>query len=329
MLLKSLSAIYQAVTGARNLLYDRGVLKTSRCGLPVISIGNIQAGGSGKTPLVIFMAGELKQRGRRPVVLSRGYGAKVVRPMLVDKASSFDVCGDEPLLIARCAEVPVVVSPDRVAGAALIENQQLGDVIVLDDGFQHRRLKRDIDIVLINAGSPSALKDFLENRLLPYGSLREDRNKALKRADLAVISTRQPSMAVAEEAAILRLLPKRITLFKSYFEGKEVAALANGSKLEPCEVAAFCGIANPDAFFATLSHLGFKVIHKKVFRDHFRFHSSDIAALRKQFPAHPLVCTEKDAVRISADETANLFVLKGRARIVPADAFMVQVMKAL
>ena len=161
-----LSAIYGGIIGARNALYDRGVLRARRLQGDVISVGNLSAGGSGKTPFVMLLGELLKARGINFDVLSRGYGRKSSGVLLVDPAGLPQEFGDEPLLIARKLQVPVIVGEDRYEAGRFAEARFGPQLHLLDDGFQHRALARDFDIVLVTP--PDA-----NDRLLPAGRLRE------------------------------------------------------------------------------------------------------------------------------------------------------------
>jgi tetraacyldisaccharide 4'-kinase len=172
--LDSLSRVYSAAVKARNCLYDHGVLKTHRVGPVVVSVGNIEAGGTGKTPFTMALAEELLRRGRRVAIVTRGYRGKLRGPLLVGPEHSSRDVGDEALLMARLTGIPVIKSPDRVKGALFARACLGSEIIVLDDGFQHRRLHRDLDIVLVS-------RDLAREKLLPAGHLREPA-ASLKRA---------------------------------------------------------------------------------------------------------------------------------------------------
>ena len=174
-----LSAIYSAGITSKNRLYDAGVLKTERLSGPVISVGNLSVGGSGKTPFVILLGKLLQDRGIPFNVLSRGYGRKTRGILEVDPNGSPEQFGDEPLLIARCLSCPVIVGESRYHAGLHAEKQTGARLHILDDGFQHRALARDFDIVLL---TPEDLQD----RLLPTGRLREPLS-SLKRADAVVM----------------------------------------------------------------------------------------------------------------------------------------------
>ena len=170
-----LAAIYRGVTAARNSLFDRGVLRSRRLNRPVVSVGNLSAGGAGKTPFVIALGELLQARGVPFDVLSRGYGRKTRGALIVDPDGSPADFGDEPLLIARRLRVPVIVGESRYEAGKLAEEKFETQLHILDDGFQHRSVARDFDIVLMTA------HDF-EDRLIPAGRLREPLS-ALARAD--------------------------------------------------------------------------------------------------------------------------------------------------
>ena len=185
-MLSLLSAIYNLLTKVRNLLYDKGILSSYKSNLKVISVGNISVGGTGKTPLVIYLSKILKDKGYKPVVLSRGYKGSIKGPHLITDTNTYHEVGDEPLLIKNLASVPVVIAKKRVKGAKIIEELKLGDIIILDDGFQHRALKRDLDIVCIDASSEESVSKFFTDKLMPAGRLRESRASGLKRANAVV-----------------------------------------------------------------------------------------------------------------------------------------------
>ena len=226
-----LTAIYGAVSRTRNEFYDRGVLSARRLQGPVVSIGNIAAGGSGKTPFVIALGEMLKRRGVSFDVLSRGYGRKTKGVALVDPDGAAVDFGDEPLLIARRLEVSVVIGEDRYAAGRFAEENFGPRLHLLDDGFQHRGLARDFDIVLVNATDK-------QDRLFPMGRLREPLS-SLARADAIVLTNDAP----------VEGLP--LTHQKVWRVQRDIVA---PQLEEPC--LAFCGIARPGYFFAQLRATG-------------------------------------------------------------------------
>lgn len=273
-----LSAIYGTVTRTRNEFYDRGVLSARRLQGPVVSIGNIAAGGSGKTPFVIALGEMLKRRGVSFDVLSRGYGRKTKGVALVDPDGVAADFGDEPLLIARKLEVSVVIGEDRYAAGRFAEENFGPRLHLLDDGFQHRGLARDFDIVLVNANDR-------QDALFPMGRLREPLS-ALARADAIVLT----NDASAEG------LP--ITHQKVWRVQRDIVA---PQVEEPC--LAFCGIARPGYFFAQLRATGITIAATRTYRDHHSYSKSDIRALlaaRQKAGATSFITTEKDAINLDA-----------------------------
>jgi tetraacyldisaccharide 4'-kinase len=273
-----ISAIYGAVVGARNLLYDRGILPVRSLRGPVISIGNLSVGGSGKTPFVILLGELLKARGVKFDVLSRGYGRKTRGVLLVDPGGFATQFGDEPLLIARRLEVPVVLGEDRHAAGSFAETRFGPQLHLLDDGFQHRALARNFDIVLV---TPDDARD----SLLPAGRLRE-RLASLHRADVVVVTSG------AEPASFP-------------VDGKLVWRVRRG--IAPTDVAArpvaFCGIARPQNFMLQLRKAGIEPAAQAVYHDHHAYTETDIRellVLKANSAADGFVTTEKDAINLGA-----------------------------
>ena len=266
------SAIFGAGVALRNALYDRGVLKVHKLTRPVVSIGNISVGGSGKTPFVIALGELLKQRGIEFDVLSRGYGRSSTDIAVVDPDGTPEQFGDEPLLIARKLRVPVIVGADRYQAGLLAEKRFSSKLHLLDDGFQHRRLHRDFDIVLLPAEDQ-------RGTLLPTGRLREPLS-ALQRADAIVL----PEPADGPPQG------------KSVWRAHRQIEIAAGGRL-----IAFCGIARPRQFFDALQAARQEIAGTLTFRDHYRYTQRDIDRLldlKKQTGAAGFVTTEKDAINL-------------------------------
>jgi tetraacyldisaccharide 4'-kinase len=271
-----LTALYGAAVRARNELYDRGTLSLSHLQGPVVSIGNITVGGSGKTPFLILLGELLKQYGIPCDVLSRGYRRLATGTTPVDPAGSPRQYGDEPLLIARKLGVPVIVGEYRYAAGRLAEEKFGPRLHLLDDGFQHRRLAREFDIVL---ASPSDARD----SLLPTGRLREPLS-SLTRADAIVLTndTERDGLRLGRQQVW------RVT--------RDIVAPQTE---EPC--LAFCGIARPQNFVAQLQAAGVMLAGTCSYRDHHRYSADDIRhllQLRKQLGARAFVTTEKDAINL-------------------------------
>lgn len=281
VLLWPLSLIYGALFALRSKLYAHGFLKSHRAPLPVIVVGNLTVGGTGKTPLVIFLVEELRRQGFTPGVISRGYGGQATQyPCVVERETLPEHSGDEPALIVRRTGVPMVVGADRAASINTLLDLGLGvDIIVSDDGLQHLALQRDIEICLLDATSPQT-----NTCLLPAGPYRE-RKSRLAAVDLVVehglagdsnaafamrLSPREPKL-VAPERAISKEAP-------SVFDAEQ-------------EFHAVAGIGNPTRFFNTCRDLGYR-FKAHPFADHHEFSSADI-----NFDGEPVLMTEKDAVK--------------------------------
>jgi len=274
--LNPLSAIYGGVVGARNALYDGGVLRARRLHGAVVSVGNLSAGGSGKTPFVLLLGELLKARGIKFDVLSRGYGRESGGVRLVDPAGLPREFGDEPLLIARKLQVPVIVGEDRHQAGQFAESRFGPQLHLLDDGFQHRALARDFDIVLV---TPQDAGD----QLLPAGRLREPLS-SLGRADAVVLA----SGASAESFPV---------------EGKMVWRVRRGivPKDVPPRPVAFCGIARPQNFVLQLRAANIEPAAEAFYRDHHAYEEKDIRellALKQRSEAGGFVTTEKDAMNL-------------------------------
>jgi tetraacyldisaccharide 4'-kinase len=273
---KPLSALYGAAFNARNALYDRGILSVKRLQGPVVSIGNLSVGGSGKTPSVILLGELFVQRGIAFDVLSRGYGRKTTGVAVVNPDGSAADFGDEPLLIARRLGVDVVVGEDRYQAGVLAEKRWGPRLHLLDDGFQHRRLARDFDIVLVSSRDA---QDFL----LPTGRLREPLS-SLSRADAVVLTNDDSPDGLGLTTQLLWRVRRGIVPPKTP---------------EPC--FAFCGIGRPETFFTQLQAAEVVVTGTRTFRDHHRYTEADVQQLlrlRQQSGAPAFVTTEKDAINV-------------------------------
>lgn len=288
-LLWPLMPLYAAAVAAKNTAHDREWLKPSRLQGKVISVGNLSTGGSGKTPFVIALADLLIRHGRNVDVLSRGYGRSSAATERVDPHGNAERFGDEPLLIAQSANVPVYVGTSRYAAGLLAEKELPAPCIhLLDDGFQHRKLARDVDICLVH-------RDDFEETLLPSGNLREPRS-AFRRASVFVV--RESDIDFAEKLRALGMkqpvwrIERRIELPENV--GKAVA---------------FCGIAHPDDFFSMLRAHGADLVAAHAFRDHHAYTDADmqqVIASAQQHRVKQFLTTEKDFVRLSAAHRAKL-----------------------
>lgn len=266
----------------RNVFYDRGFLRVQRLAGSVISVGNLSTGGSGKTPFVILLGELLKGRGIQFDVLSRGYGRASRGVLEVDPAGLPHQFGDEPLLIARKLQVPVIVGEDRYEAGRFAESKFGSRLHLLDDGFQHRALARDCDLVLV---TPQDAKD----RMLPAGRLRESLS-SLKRADAVVLSSGASSDSFP-------------------LEGKLVWRLRRGIVAEnvPTRPLVFCGIARPQNFVLQLRAANIEPAAEAFYPDHHPYNEKDIReliALKQKSEAGGFVTTEKDAVNLGPNLSA-------------------------
>jgi len=314
------SLLYRAGVSLRNVLYDAGVFRTQKVPCRVVSVGNIMVGGTGKTPMVIMLARMLKEAGWRPAVLSRGYGGKkrdeigVVsngREVLMDPREA----GDEPVLIAHSIpEVPVIVASDR-ARAGRVALESFGtDVLILDDGFQHRRLARDIDIVLLDGNRP-----FGNGFLLPRGGLREPQS-SLRRADMVILTSAEgsntPPLGNRYSGSVFAARRRPVELVKK--QTRETCPL---DCLSGKRICAFSGIANPWGFRETLEPLCGEIVSFLPFPDHHIYTAADVEHIRKAFDdsgAQALVTTEKDGVKLRgfADSLSEVYQLRIEMEII-------------
>lgn len=285
-LLLPFSWLFTALTALRRLLYRAGVFRVNGVGCPVIVVGNIAAGGTGKTPVTIWLAERLKAGGLNPGIVSRGYGGRVgPEPLPVSATSDPAVVGDEPLLMARRKVCPVAVHPDRVAAAAMLCESGC-DVIIADDGLQHCRLERQFEIAVVDG-----TRGFGNGRLLPAGPLREPVSR-LRTVDRIMIQTRGHGRVPIEKLSVgnphvtefvmavraVHDLQSSGTVTLGDFTGKSVHALA--------------AIGNPQGFFDLLKAHGIDVI-PHAFADHEVLSRSDL-----QFgDDRDVIMTEKDAVK--------------------------------
>lgn len=292
------SLVFGVSAGFRRLLFRLRILKSEHPGIPVIVVGNIVAGGSGKTPLVLWIAEFLKSRGFSPAIVSRGYGAKLDAPRAATVASEAATVGDEPIVLARRSGCPVWVGPDRVATIRALRLQHPDvDVVILDDGLQHYRLRRDVEIAVVDRRGSG-------NRFfLPAGPLREGERR-LRSVDAVVFNAAPASgknaFAMALEGDTLhRMTDANDRRPASAFAGQKIHAVA--------------GIGEPNRFFSHLLRLGLKPLPHP-FPDHHPFTPQDL-----EFAAGaPVVMTEKDAVKLRRLPQPGWWVLPVTARLDPA-----------
>jgi len=305
--LRPLSTLYGVVMKARRALYRSGRLRVHELGVPVISVGNLTTGGTGKTPLVEWIARELAHTGHRVCILTRGYGRQDsgTRVIVSDGSeilADANRAGDEPLLLAERLKglAAVICDADRVSAARWAVENFRSQVFILDDGFQHLRVARNLNLLTIDATNPWG-----NGRLLPAGILRESRSE-LKRADCVVITRADdlnPTEALKQEIAALGA---GVPVFYSQMSMSGLRPIQGNQTLTAEEikaapVAAFCGVGNPESFFALLRRGGYQLRHTQVFRDHHKYTQNDIDRVVRESATHGaqiLLTTAKDEVKL-------------------------------
>ncbi|CAM3932880.1 tetraacyldisaccharide 4'-kinase [Serratia silvae] len=280
LLLLPLSWLYGLVSGLIRLSYRCGLRKSWRAPVPVVIVGNLTAGGNGKTPMVIWLVEQLQQRGYRVGVVSRGYGGKsAVYPLVLDAQTTTRQAGDEPVLIYQRTGAPVAISPKRAEAVQALLNQGELDLIITDDGLQHYALQRDFELVVIDG-----VRRFGNGWWLPAGPMRE-RVARLKTVDACVANG-----GVAQPGEIAMKLQAQDAVNIASGERRPAIALPH--------VVAMAGIGHPPRFFATLEKLGVEADREIAFADHQEYNHGQLAALVSQ--GQTLLMTEKDAVKCRA-----------------------------
>ncbi len=288
IVLAPLGWCYQLLTTLRHLLYQSGILPSQRLDIPVIVVGNIVIGGTGKTPLVIWLAAYLQEKGYQPGIVSRGYKSKIKKwPQQVRKDSNPGLVGDEPVLLARRTNCPIAIAPNRyIAAKALIEHEQVS-IIICDDGLQHYALERDIEIAVIDG-----IRRHGNGRYLPVGPLRESVGR-LKNVDMIVCN----GGAVRGEFK-MEYIPQQLRAVLDENRYCDISQFRNQS------VHVIAGIGNPAKFFSFLRGKDIRVIEHK-FPDHHQFTVKDIC-FDDDFS---IVMTEKDAVKCAEFATEKHWFL--------------------
>ncbi|MDY0079866.1 MAG: tetraacyldisaccharide 4'-kinase [Ignavibacteriaceae bacterium] len=301
-----LTPIYELIIRFRNFLFDKGVFKAKRVSVPIISVGNLTVGGSGKTPLTIYIAELLKSKGYRPAILSRGYGRKSKGYLLVSKKgeilTSVEKSGDEIFQCVVECRIPAAVSENRVYGAKRLLKETEIDVIILDDAFQHRWINRDLDVVIFEQRHLITSNRY-RRMMLPTGNMREP-IESVKRGDVIVINRKFSEKAQIGESTTRHFQGKKV--FNGYYETVGFVDLKSNLHYKPEEFVGqkslvVSGIANPYSFINALKKINIETANHIVLRDHKFYTEDDIKRIRKEFYAlnvHSVITTQKDAVRL-------------------------------
>lgn len=302
IILVIVSKIYSVIIRLRNFFYDKHIIAIHHAKANIISVGNITAGGTGKTPLVVWLCNEIARKEKNKAneynlaILTRGY--KTVQNNT-----------DEPAVLEEnCPKCNVIINPNRVIGGAQAIGKYSANVLVMDDGFQHRRLSRDLDIITLDATCP-----FGYGRIIPAGLLREPVN-SLKRAD-AIVITRSDQVSKAQLTEIenkIRNIKPNILIASSIHQPACIKTIDNRQigleQLKRKKVFAFCGIGNPDSFINSLKKLGYEITGSKIFDDHYHYTENSLAELKKQsqnLGAEIILTTQKDWTKIRLLESAK------------------------
>jgi tetraacyldisaccharide 4'-kinase len=305
VVLTLLSLPYRLGCSIRLLLYRCGLRKQTKLKARVISVGNVTVGGTGKTPLVIYLAERLKARGKRVAALSRGYKRKKKERVDLNQRTVRQIewrdVGDEPYFLARrLSGVPIIVAKNRCHSGNYAVEKHDAQFLILDDGFQHLRLFRDLDIVVIDSVNP-----FGNGRLLPAGPLREP-IASLRRADVFVLTKTDQVSNTGALIEILRRYNPEAPIVESVYHIRSIEKLSDGSQVTASQVEnrpalAFSGIGNPLSFEWSLKQLKIQVLKHQKFPDHFAYEKEDILKLSREAESlgvDLIVTTEKDSVRI-------------------------------
>ncbi len=319
-----LSQLYGVAVWSRTALHRHGVLRSRALRHPVISVGNLTTGGTGKTPFVAHLTQMLKGAGYQPVILSRGYRGKAEgTTLLVSDGKRIlcepESCGDEAYWLAsKLKGVPVVVGKNRYRGGRLIEDQYEKVIYVLDDGYQHLQLKRDLNILILDATDPLP-----SAYLLPKGRLREPLS-AIERADLIVITRSHLSFDQDEMEVVIRKRNRTVPISYFYHDATSLSDLKNGNTFTlrsflGKNVIALAAIGNPALFLRDLAHYQIRVLDQFFFRDHHPFNQLQLDGILghlSQLNAEAIVTTEKDAVRLKSlkFEQGQIFSLRIEAK---------------
>ena len=322
-----ISFFYLLIINFRNWLYDYKILKEVTLPCPVISVGNITVGGTGKTPCVIMLAQMLQENGFKPAILSRGYGGKNINPVnIVSDGHKIlldsETAGDEPFLIAQVLKgIPVITGAKRIVTGEAAINQFGANVLICDDAMQHRKIFRDINLVLLDSQNLR-----VNNHIFPRGRLREP-IKELKRASAFMLTrtdeSQQTNITIEklvqnENIPIFMSIHKPKNMVKGDYSAQWPISILTGKK-----VCAFCGIAKPDSFKKTLLDTGAQVLSFDIFPDHHRYNKNELEKIKSRFidcRADFLISTQKDGTRLQEfpEYLTMIYMLRIGLEIIPS-----------
>ncbi len=331
-----LSIIYRIITDIRNLCYNTGIFKIHKYSIPIISVGNITTGGTGKTPFIIYLIEKFNGLYKNIAVVSRGYGRESKGLQIVSDGDGnivdANVGGDEPVLIAgKFPNIPVIVSEDRKKGIELAVDKYNADLVLLDDAFQHRKVHRACDIVLVNANYPIS-----KDKILPLGNLREGAN-SLNRADFILITKIDNTNNIQDQIDYLKNFKSEVFLAK--YSNSNITKLNLDSEknivdLKDTPIIAFSGIADPDSFKLDLQKSGLILKEFMSFKDHKKYEKKEIYKLINVAENHKcknIVTTEKDLVKLNMKnfEKYNLFVVAMKIEVLDEKMFLKKIQKCI
>ena len=296
-LLFPFAILYWGIIFLRNLFYDLNLFTIHKAPCKIISVGNISTGGTGKTPTVIYLCSLLKNHGKKVAVLSRGHGRATKGLLLVSKGNGplckWGDCGDEPFMLSEnLFDVPILVDENRYRGSLYLLKHFTPEIIIMDDGFQHRSLNRDVDIVLVDGGM-----HINDHKLLPQGLLREPWHH-IKRADVIIITKKQPEPLLQRRLMETHIPTLKTRIIPSIVYHKQNLNLEI-SQNEKCYIVT--GIGNSQFFKTTVKRLGYDLIGYEIFPDHFNYSKTDLINIEnnaKKAGATYILTTQKDWVKL-------------------------------
>jgi len=318
-----LSYLYQIALMAREYMYKTGIMTTQSAPIPVISVGNITLGGTGKTPVVERLSRRFRDAGFNPGIITRGYMRKKNGTFAVDiNNDSAHTAGDEAYMLARRTRIPVIVGKNRLRAIERgIEEKQI-DMAILDDGFQVRNLKKDVDVLILNGRESLGRQE-----LFPLGPYREPVSR-VRASDTILVSKSEPDSATIYFTRGIPRFQVRYRPIHLYNVKKN--AIAHYNFLKNQKVLAFCGLGDNQSFFQLLRQIGADIVKEIPFPDHHRYTAGDLRGMESADNVQCIVTTEKDAVKlIGMDLPDNLFYLSIEAGIEDEDALMDLLLKKL